>query len=318
MDFDVIGDVHGYADELEALLGELGYVHRAGAFRHPDPGRMALFLGDLVDRGPKQLESIDIPRRMRDAGTALVLMGNHEHNAIGWFMPDPARDGHFLRLRGSKNRSQHRVFLEQAGEDGPLHEELVEWMTTLPMFIETEGFRAAHACWHSQSLDLLAGHVEQDGALSRDSLLASFDKASPLRNAAEIVLKGLEIDLPDGVFFYDKDGIRREKSRLRWWDETARTYASAAVAEEGLELPDVALPPEAIVEDGSGKPVFFGHYWLQGTPRILNPKRTCLDFSIAKDGVLCAYSWRGEDELDPANLTWVGSPAPAAGATFLR
>jgi len=313
LEYDVIGDVHGHAAALEALLEELGYAERGGAYRHADPSRMVLFLGDLVDRGPEQVRSIDIPRRMRDAGTALVLMGNHEHNAIGYATPDPERPGHHLRIRGSKNRAQHQAFLDQVGEGSGLHMELVEWMKTLPMWFETDGFRAVHACWHPDRIALLEGHAGPDGAIREDALYESFRKGSALRDAAEIVLKGLEIDLPDGMFFHDANGHRREKSRVRWWDRDATTFASAAIAEEGMEgLPDVALPAAARLDGMTDDLTFFGHYWMQGDPHLLTPFRTCLDFSIAKGGSLCAYSWRGEPVLDPRNLTWVGQPAPAA------
>lgn len=315
MEYDIIGDVHGYAAPLEALLEELGYVERGGAYRHSNPSRMALFLGDLVDRGPEQLRSVDVPRRMRDAGTAVVLMGNHEHNAIGYATPDPDRPGHHLRIRGTKNRAQHQAFLDQVGEGSDLHHELVGWMKTLPMWFETDGFRAVHACWHPNRIGLLEGWTDESGAVGEEALHQSFRKGSPIRDAAEIVLKGLEIDLPEGMFFHDANGHRREKSRVRWWDREADTYAKAAIAEEGMEgLPDVGLPPETRLAEMSDKPTFFGHYWMKGEPHLLNPFRTCLDFSIAKGGSLCAYSWRGEAELDPANLTWVGHPEPVLAA----
>ncbi len=47
---DVIGDVHGEFNKLVELLGHLGYQDRAGAYRHPE--RTAIFVGDLIDRGP--------------------------------------------------------------------------------------------------------------------------------------------------------------------------------------------------------------------------------------------------------------------------
>lgn len=314
MEYDIIGDVHGHAAALEALLDDMGYTERGGAYRHSNPSRMALFLGDLVDRGPDQLRSVDIPRRMRDAGTALVLMGNHEHNAIGFATQDPERPGHHLRVRGTKNRAQHGAFLDQVGEGSDLHHELVDWMRTLPMWIETEGFRAVHACWHPDRIRLLEEHVGPDGAIREQSLRETFRKGSPLMDAAEIVLKGLEIDLPDGMFFHDAQGHRREKSRVRWWDRDASTYSTGAIKEEGLELPDAELPAEARLSGMSDELTFFGHYWMQGAPHILNPFRTCLDFSIAKGGSLCAYSWRGEKSLDPENLIWVGQHAPALAA----
>ncbi len=48
MNYDIIGDVHGHADVLVALLRKLGYRERAGAWRHPE--RTAVFLGDFIDR----------------------------------------------------------------------------------------------------------------------------------------------------------------------------------------------------------------------------------------------------------------------------
>lgn len=74
MGYDIIGDVHGHASKLTALLGRLGYRHRLGAWRHPD--RSAIFVGDLIDRGKGQCETIRIAREMLDAGTAQAVMGN--------------------------------------------------------------------------------------------------------------------------------------------------------------------------------------------------------------------------------------------------
>ncbi len=76
--FDIIGDVHGCADELEELLRRLGYLcDAAGWWSHPD-GRTVVFLGDLVDRGPRIIDTLRTAMRMVAAGTALCVAGNHE------------------------------------------------------------------------------------------------------------------------------------------------------------------------------------------------------------------------------------------------
>jgi protein phosphatase len=86
--FDIIGDVHGCADELESLLTSLGYriiIPFAGdmAFRcgptyaHPD-GRKAVFVGDLVDRGPRVVDTLRIVAAMMAHGSGLCVMGNHD------------------------------------------------------------------------------------------------------------------------------------------------------------------------------------------------------------------------------------------------
>ena len=83
--YDLIGDVHGCALTLEHLLDRLGYHKQGGVWRHPS--RMAVFLGDIIDRGPRIREALHIVHDMVEAGQALCIMGNHEFNALGWSTP---------------------------------------------------------------------------------------------------------------------------------------------------------------------------------------------------------------------------------------
>ena len=84
--FDIIGDVHGCFDELQALLQKLGYEIKAEPIDpdvlsykvHHRQRRKAIFLGDLVDRGPKITEVLRLVMGMVESGTALCLPGNHE------------------------------------------------------------------------------------------------------------------------------------------------------------------------------------------------------------------------------------------------
>jgi protein phosphatase len=84
--FDVIGDVHGCLAELRELLEALGYaVHETldasgeRCFRvEPPPGRRAVFLGDLVDRGPDTPGVLRLVMSMLEGGSALCVAGNHD------------------------------------------------------------------------------------------------------------------------------------------------------------------------------------------------------------------------------------------------
>ena len=84
--FDVIGDVHGCADELQDLLERLGYAlawKGEGEGRHVSVaaphGRKVVFVGDLVDRGPNVPDVIRIARAITEHGLGYCVMGNHDH-----------------------------------------------------------------------------------------------------------------------------------------------------------------------------------------------------------------------------------------------
>jgi protein phosphatase len=102
--FDVVGDVHGCLEELLALLAKLGWEVAAGTdgcagrrlrARHPQ-GRTAVFLGDLVDRGPDTPGVLRLVMDMVDAGVALCVSGNHERKLLRALRGDGVRVSHGL------------------------------------------------------------------------------------------------------------------------------------------------------------------------------------------------------------------------------
>jgi hypothetical protein len=319
MGYDIIGDIHGQADKLEALLRTLGYRESAGAWRHSH--RQAIFVGDFVDRGPAQVRSIQIVRRMADAGAALAVMGNHELNAIAWHTPDPRRPGQYLRSHdsakwGAKNRKQHGAFLAEVEDAPALHTEIIDWFLTLPLWLNLPALQVVHACRHSRFIAWLAPRLHRNSYLTRDLMVLATDEpenetekgeALPsVFKAVECLTKGVEVSLPAGHDFRDKDGIVRNRVRVRWWDENATTFRTAAMLaqEERQALPDSALPAQARVAR-TNKPVFFGHYWLTGTPSLQSSRAVCVDYSAGNDGPLVAYRFDAEPELSPERLVWV-------------
>ncbi|MDR2789110.1 MAG: metallophosphoesterase [Candidatus Accumulibacter sp.] len=316
MDYDVIGDIHGHADALEALLSDLGYRKSGRVWRHRE--RQALFVGDFIDRGPKQRETVELVRRMIDAGSARAVMGNHEFNAIAWFLPDPGCPGEYLRKHfsardGDKNRRQHRAFLAEV-EGTPRHAEFVEWFLSLPVFLDLPGLRVIHACWHPAALDYLRPYLTADNRVRPESMIpasrgpeSDAEKDGPeltVFKAFEAVLKGIEIPLPAPHTFRDEEGRARRRVRVRWWDREATDYRRAAMLpdEERAKLPGHPVPSHVLIGHDGGKPVFVGHYWLTGEPILLSDKIACVDFSVANGGRLAAYRWDGEQTLDARRL----------------
>lgn len=89
--FDIIGDIHGCADELQTLLAQLGYGVTWSEDRGdrtvnvtPPEGRKVVFVGDLVDRGPNSPDALRIAMSMVAAGTAYCVQGNHERKLGRW------------------------------------------------------------------------------------------------------------------------------------------------------------------------------------------------------------------------------------------
>lgn len=310
MAYDIIGDIHGQADKLHGLLSYLGYEDRNGAYRNPD--RTAIFVGDFIDRGPCQIQSVITVRRMVDVGSAQAIMGNHEFNAIAWHCPDPDLPGEYLRPHGGelgrKNRSQHAAFLAEVEDDPALHAETIDWFLTLPLWLDFPGVRVVHACWHDGYMNEIRPRLTPDLQLTRELMVSASRSGRMEFRTVEGLTKGLEIALPDGHMFHDKDGHPRRDVRIRWWDTQATTYRDLALMPEDLRqrLPEIAVARDARSPYDNAKPVFFGHYWMTGQPVLQSPTVACLDYSAAKEGPLVAYRWDGESTLSNANFVSAG------------
>lgn len=302
---DLIGDIHGYADELAALLARLGYQLKGGGYRHSE--RRAVFLGDLIDRGPKIRATLRIVRPMVESGAALAMLGNHEFNAVCMNTPDGA--GGFLRPRTPTSLAQHGATMEQFKDAAAEWTDHLRWFKSLPLFLELGPLRAVHASWHKPSVERLRGRTLADDGFLR----AAADRVArpDAFRAAETTLKGVEARLPQGVTLTDKDGHLRRETRLGWWRDPREcrglrdwAFPFHEELDEGTGLTDGALAmlTECGGQRDDGNAYFFGHYWMKpGPPRVFG-NMACLDHSVARGGFLTAYRWDGELRLDPGKF----------------
>jgi len=304
--YDLIGDIHGHADELVQLLEVLGYKKLQGVYRYPD--RKVIFLGDFIDRGPKIRQVLEIVRPMIEEGKALAVMGNHELNALAYHTEDPEESGQHLRRHSTKNENQHRQTLDQLKPE-ELHFYL-EWFRTLPMWLDLDGLRAVHACWDKKAIATIAHAVKEHRGLTNGFLHAACKKDGTFYAPVEVILKGKEGKLPEGASFQDKDGHARTEIRTRWYmPPEGKTYRKYAFQSDEIAC-DLALDGAVIAAatpyPATSKPVFVGHYWLSAQrPELLADNVACLDYSVAKGGFLCAYRWQGEQKLSNKNFVRV-------------
>jgi hypothetical protein len=317
MHYDIIGDVHGRFDKLTLLMGRLGYREDDDGFIPPAEHR-ALFLGDLIDPKPGHVvpggvrATLCAVKTMCDRGDALCLMGNHELNAIYFHTKDP--NGNWLRVRGSKNIAMHQGTLDDFPDhDDPAsewHQVWMPWMKSLSFHFDFGCFRAVHATWHEGMIGRVAG---RDLACP-EFFLAASNKHTEEGEALEVLLKGVEVELPDGIRFTDHTGASRGNIRARWWE-----LPDSDISYDRLVFPhNPAIPASPVKAESftqipgypiDAPPVFFGHYLKPGKSPLAPERRNvaCLDHAAAKDGPLVAYRWKGEAEINTAHYVASGS-----------
>ncbi len=300
--YDIIGDIHGFADELETMLTKLGYTHDGYCFHHHQ--RRVIFLGDFIDRGPQQRQVLQLVMAMVKEGSAMAVMGNHEFNALAFHRQ---YGGQWLRPHTDKNISQHAAFLNAYpgnADSGHRHEgerrDILQWFETLPLWLDLPGLRVIHACWHEHSIERLKAQLNADNTLTPQVLIDASTRGRWQYQLLETLLKGLEVELPAGQSFLDKDGHRRTAVRTRWWLGGEQRFPDVVLPQDvAARLEDLAVPAGTLPGyDIAEKPVFLGHYWMQGAPQLLAANVACLDYSVAQGGQLVAYRWDGEQALN--------------------
>lgn len=296
--FTFIGDIHGQAHTLLALLDSLGWTSQAGRLRPPGSDFL-VFVGDLIDRGKRNLQVVETVRELVEQGDAVCLMGNHEFNAVHYHTEDPDRPGYYLRTRDAKNTDQHKEVLRELEQRPGFANEMISWFRTLPLALEHDHWRCVHACWHPASLEVL--QRRGDGwFLDETQWLPSARSGSPEFDAVETLIKGPEFQLPDGSYFLDNYKHRRTMARIRWWEPAPATLKQALLCgkiEGGSSVDHSYRNPEHPGYSPDQPPVFFGHYWKEGKLEPDRPNAACLDYRAGKGDRLVAYRLGEESQL---------------------
>lgn len=292
--YHIIGDIHGQADKLEELLVYFGYEYFSGVYQHSNA--KVVFLGDYIDRGCQHRRVIEIVRNMVEQGHAFAVLGNHEFNAICFHTQHP-ETADPLRPHSANNIRQHEAFLKEYALKDEETQKVIAWFKKLPLYLEVKNpvdgdilFRAVHACWNQKIIS------RTQPILTDEYIVNAAEKETLPYKDIEVLLKGPEIALPEGETFRDKDENVRHNIRIKWWKTTNHcTYKDIGMVPEGAVLPEIrieSMENDAIYPEDA-PPLFFGHYWLSGQPRVIRNNLACLDYSAGKGGALVAYHWDG-------------------------
>jgi len=307
--YDLIGDIHGCALSLRILLSRMGYTQSKGVYSHPE--RQAIFVGDIIDRGPHIREALHLVRDMVDAGHAQIIMGNHEYNYLCYSTPAPSG---FAQAYLRSHTPRHERILEQTLQQLANHPEdqrdFLQWFEQMPLFLDMDRFRIVHACWHQEMIDRF---IEMNGGnrMKRGFLFRSAVQDSLEYTIIDRLLRGTHLKLPNDEVMISRDGFERHFFRTKFWVRDPYYLVDVVLQPDPLPSHLARLPlsreqrADLICYREDQKPLFIGHYWCQGEPEPLAPNIACLDYSAVKYGKLVAYRMDDEVRIQKDKFVWV-------------
>jgi hypothetical protein len=295
--YDIIGDVHGYAQLLKKLLLELGY--RKTVWGYSNPGRKAIFVGDFINRGPQIRKTIRIIRTMVENGNAMAILGNHEINLI------------ISNLKKQKDASQSddisvlKTIDDYTGYPDEWLDHL-KWLRTLPLFLELDEIRIVHACWSDEAVEFLKFNLPTGKIKKEVFRKIHKNPGSELARNVWLLTKGIHFKLPGDLKLINNKGISPRTFRMRWWEDPAGKTFEELSFENKFQLPDYTIPsqilPETLPYSEKSPPLFFGHYCRSNGPHIIRPNLCCIDACVNGSKTLLAYPWDGEQHLSASKI----------------
>lgn len=310
--YDIIGDVHGCGDSLKLLLEKLGYVKRDGAYQYANlrKPRQVVFVGDILDRGPKIREALHTVRDMVDKGSAQIVMGNHEYNALAYTTKVPHSNNQYLREHTESNSRLIHETLEQFANFPRDWQDTLAWLYDWPVLLEFDYFRVIHACWDQPLVDHFLS-CYPNACIDKDFLVESVDFKNPAGRFMSRATRGPALLLPDNMSVTGSDGYTRRTFRVKFWVENPESLGDVVFQPD--PIPD-SLVNTQLTEDQKAyipfysadeKPLFVGHYWQRGNPTPLAKNVACLDYSAIKNGRLVAYRMDNEKKLSANKFVYV-------------
>ena len=293
---DIIGDVHGCYFTLIDLLKKLGYHKKNNIWQHPS--RLAIFIGDYIDRGLNTLQTLELIKNMVDNGKAIAILGNHEFN----FIAINTLDENGKPYREQRKIRQHKATLESI----PIQKRQfwINWFKTLPFFIETNKLRIIHAAWIDEKIEFIKQNYPS--LTLNDNLKLSLKRGTAHFKAINCLLKGPELKDIDALPI-DEKYKQHSGLRIKWWlDFTEHPTLDDIIVDP---MPKIPVPNEffKIVKPypKDAKPLIIGHFTIAEKPHILSQNLTCIDFAAYKKKWLAAYRFNGEQIFSENNLVYV-------------
>lgn len=303
--YDIIGDVHGHASLLKKLLLKMGYIKTNGSFSHPS--RKAVFVGDFINRGPEIRKTIRIIRAMVEEGHGYAILGNHEINAIIYHLKD--KEGFSLVREPSKYFLSLFKTINEYSAGSLEWKEHLNWMRSLPMYLDFGDIRVVHACWSDKAIEV-ADSIYVEGKIKKKVFRKIHRKSdSEISKSVWLLTKGVNLKMPGDLRIVNNKGVSPRSIRTCWWEESLGKTFKELSFESKFKLPEYTVPRELLPNTHpypeDSPIIFFGHYCRGKGPYIIKPNICCVDSCVTGTGKLIAYRWENEKVLNMNNLVEV-------------
>lgn len=202
--FDVIGDIHGCCDELELLLGKLGYIKSDGVYSHPDR-RKAAFLGDFCDRGERNTDVLRLVMDMVKSGNAIAVPGNHDVKLLKYLRGKKIAMSHGIERTVSEIEREGEAFKSEVAEflDGLVSHYVLD---DGKLAIAHAGIKQAYIGRSSATVREFCLYGETTGEVDFYGFPVRLDWAADYRGRATVVYghtAGKEVKAQNGTYCID-------------------------------------------------------------------------------------------------------------------
>ena len=323
--FDIVGDVHGCLEELAELLERLGYriepyvPFDAGAeaggerpivARHPE-GRQVIFVGDIADRGPRNVDCWRLVMGMCEAGSARAVVGNHDYKLNGWLRGRKVTLAHGLDLTVAELERASAGFRERLSAFVyDLRSHL--WLDGGALVVAHAGLKAEMHGRGSAAVRAFAMYGETNGEVDEFGLPVRLDWAREYRGEAAVVYG--HVPAPDAEWLGDTLCVDtgcvfgNRLTALRWPE---REIVSVAAREQ------YAVPARSL-ESARGPTARADHerllYFDDYARRLRIETRLGHAVTVPEENVLAALEATSRFALDPRWLIYL-PPTMAAPPT---
>jgi protein phosphatase len=315
--FDIIGDVHGCFAELAALLGKLGYTvdPGGGSARHPG-GRTAVFVGDLVDRGPATPAVLRLVMGMTAEGSGLPVAGNHEVKLLRALRGRNVTVSHGLEVSLAQLAAEPPEFTSQAAAfmDGLLGHVVLD---DGRLVVAHAGLPAAMHGRASAAVRSFALYGDTTGETDEFGLPVRYPWAEDYRGRAMVVYGHTPVPEPEwvnGTICLDTGCVfggrltalrypERELVSVPAGDVHYQPARPLAAAKDSERTPDAREPAELDITDVAGK-------------RIVRTRLTGSTVTIREENAAAALEVMSRFAVDPRWLVYLPptmSPTATSG-----